>query len=165
MTACENLLFFGRLYGLELARARAQTERYLRMLGLWEHRDDKAGGFSKGMRQEIVIARTPLHQPAIVFLDEPTAGLDREASRMVHDFVKDLRAEGHTIFLTTHNLPKADKLCDQIGIFRNRLLRLDMPAKLRAGLFGPGTRVRLAGDAALGNDGPGAAVCARCGHE
>ncbi len=148
LTAGENLLFFGRLYGLELVRAKAQTERYLRMLGLWERRDDKVGGFSKGMRQKIAIARALLHEPTIVFLDEPTAGLDPEASRMVRDFVKELRAEGRTIFLTTHNLPEADELCDLIGIFRTRLLRLDTPAKLRADMFGRGTRVRLAGDAA-----------------
>jgi ABC-2 type transport system ATP-binding protein len=148
LTAGENLLFFARLYGLDLARATAQTERYLRMLGLWERRDDKVGGFSKGMRQKIAIARALLHEPAIVFLDEPTAGLDPEASRMVRDFVKELRAEGRTIFLTTHNLPEADELCDLIGIFSTRLLRLDSPARLRAALFGRGTRVRLAGDAA-----------------
>jgi ABC-2 type transport system ATP-binding protein len=127
LTAGENLLFFGRVYGLELARANAQTERYLRMLGLWERRDDKVAGFSKGMRQKIAIARALLHEPTIVFPDEPTAGLDPEASRMVRDFVKELRAEGRTIFLTTHNLPEADELCNLIGIFRTRLLRLDTP--------------------------------------
>jgi ABC-2 type transport system ATP-binding protein len=148
LTAIQNLRFFARLYGLSLARVDAQVERYLRMLGLWERRDDNVGGFSKGMRQKIAIARALLHEPAIVFLDEPTAGLDPEASRMVRDFVKELRAEGRTIFLTTHNLPEADELCDLIGVFRSRLLRLDTPAGLRAGLFGRGTRVRLAGDAA-----------------
>jgi ABC-2 type transport system ATP-binding protein len=148
LTAGENLRFFGQLYGLEQARAKGQSERYLRMLGLWERRDDKVGGFSKGMRQKIAIARALLHEPAIVFLDEPTAGLDPEASRMVRDFVKELRAEGRTIFLTTHNLPEADELCDLIGIFRTRLLRLDTPAKLRADMFGRGTRVQLSGDAA-----------------
>jgi ABC-2 type transport system ATP-binding protein len=148
LTAAENLLFFGRLYGLDLERAKAQTDRYLHMLGLWERRDDKVGGFSKGMRQKIAIARALLHEPAIVFLDEPTAGLDPAASRMVRDFVKELRAEGRTIFLTTHNLPEADELCDLIGIFRTRLLRLDTPARLRADVFGRATRVRLTGAAA-----------------
>jgi ABC-2 type transport system ATP-binding protein len=148
LTAWQNLRFFAQLYGLEQPRAATQTERYLRMLGLWERRDDRVGGFSKGMRQKIAIARALLHEPAIVFLDEPTAGLDPEASRMVRDFVKELRAEGRTIFLTTHNLPEADELCDLIGIFRTQLLRLDTPANLRAGLFGRGTQVRLAGDTA-----------------
>jgi ABC-2 type transport system ATP-binding protein len=148
LTAWQNLRFFAQLYGLEQARATAQTERYLRMLDLWERRDDRVGGFSKGMRQKIAIARALLHEPAIVFLDEPTAGLDPEASRMVRDFIKELRAEGRTIFLTTHNLPEADELCDLIGVFRTQLLRLDTPANLRAGLFGRGTQVRLAGDAA-----------------
>ncbi|HEU5102283.1 MAG TPA: ABC transporter ATP-binding protein, partial [Roseiflexaceae bacterium] len=70
LTAIQNLRFFARLYGLDLARADAQVERYLRMLGLWERRDDNVGGFSKGMRQKIAIARALLHEPAIVFLDE-----------------------------------------------------------------------------------------------
>jgi ABC-2 type transport system ATP-binding protein len=148
LTARENLVFFARLYGLDGTRAGAQSDRYLRMLGLWERRDDRVGGFSKGMRQKIAIARALLHEPAVVFLDEPTAGLDPEASRMVRDFIKELRVEGRTIFLTTHNLPEADELCDLIGVFRTRLLRLDSPANLRAGLFGRGTRVRVAGDAA-----------------
>jgi len=148
LSARQNLLFFARLYGIERARAVAQAERYLRMMELWERRDDRVGGFSKGMRQKIAIARALLHEPAIVFLDEPTAGLDPEASRMVRDFVKQLRAEGRTIFLTTHNLPEADELCDLIGVFSSRLLRLDTPANLRAGLFGRGTQVRVAGDAA-----------------
>jgi ABC-2 type transport system ATP-binding protein len=148
LSARQNLLFFARLYGLDAARADAQAERYLRMLDLWERRDDKVGGFSKGMRQKIAIARALLHDPEVVYLDEPTAGLDPEASRMVRDFIKELRAEGRTIFLTTHNLPEADELCDLIGVFRAQLLRLDTPANLRAGLFGSGTHVRLAGDAA-----------------
>jgi ABC-2 type transport system ATP-binding protein len=148
LSAEQNLVFFAQLYDVPLGRATAQTERYLRMLGLWERRDDRVGGFSKGMRQKLAIARALLHEPAVVFLDEPTAGLDPEAARTVRDFVKQLRAEGRTIFLTTHNLPEADELCDLIGIFRTRLLRLDTPANLRAGLFGRGTLVRLAGDTA-----------------
>jgi len=148
LSARQNLFFFARLYGADRAHADAQAERYLRMLGLWDRRDDKVGGFSKGMRQKIAIARALLNEPAIVFLDEPTAGLDPEASRMVRDFVKELRAEGRTIFLTTHNLPEADELCDLIGVFRSQLLRVDTPANLRAGLFGSGTRVRTDGDPA-----------------
>jgi len=153
LSARQNLTFFARLYGADKPRAEAQTERFLRMLGLWDRRDDRVGSFSKGMRQKIAIARALLNEPAIVFLDEPTAGLDPEASRMVRDFVKELSAEGRTIFLTTHNLPEADELCDLIGVFRSRLLRVDTPANLRAGLFGQGTLIRLASE-------PGAWVAA-----
>ncbi len=148
LSARQNLLFFARLYDMADARAAAQAERYLRMLELWERRDDPVGGFSKGMHQKLAIARALLHEPAVVFLDEPTAGLDPEAARTVRDFIRELHAEGGTIFLTTHNLPEADELCDLIGVFRTRLLRLDTPANLRANLFGRGTLVRVAGDAA-----------------
>lgn len=147
LSARQNLVFFARLYDLDARRAEMQVERYLRMLGLWERRDDPVGGFSKGMRQKLAIARALAHDPAVLFLDEPTAGLDPEASRTVREFIKELRAEGRTIFLTTHNLPEADELCDLIAVFRARLLRLGSPAELRAELFGQGTRIRLAGDA------------------
>ena len=148
LSPLQNLVFFGRLYGLATGRARDQAERYLRLMGLWERRDDPVGGFSKGMRQKLAIARALLHEPAVIFLDEPSVGLDPEAARTVRGIIKELRAEGRTIFLTTHNLPEADELCDLIGVFRTRLLRLDTPANLRAALFGHGTVVRLAGEAA-----------------
>jgi ABC-2 type transport system ATP-binding protein len=145
VSAWQNLVFFGEMYDLDRAAAESQAEHYLRMLGLWDRRDDPAGSFSKGMRQKLAIARALLHDPAVVFLDEPTAGLDPEAARTVRLFIRDLRAEGRTIFLTTHNLPEADELCDLVGIFRGRLLRVDTPANLRAALFGRGTRVRVVG--------------------
>jgi ABC-2 type transport system ATP-binding protein len=148
LSAWQNLLFFAGLYGLPDTQANALAERYLRMLELWERRDDPAGGFSKGMKQKLAIARAFLHNPPVVFLDEPTTGLDPEAARTVRDFIKDLRSEGHTIFLTTHNLTEADELCDLIGLFNTRLLRLGSPSSLRAGLFGTGTRMRVVGDAA-----------------
>lgn len=142
--ALQNLIFFGRLYDLTASQARAQAERYLRMFDLWGRHDDPVGGFSKGMRQKVAIARALLHDPAVVFLDEPTAGLDPAAARTVREVIKTLRAEGRTIFLTTHNLPEADELCDLIGVFHTRLLRLDTPANLRAAMFGRGTLLRLA---------------------
>ncbi len=148
LSAWQNLMFFAEMYDLPAERAASQVERYLRLLELWDRRDDKVGGFSKGMKQKLAIARALLHEPQVIFLDEPTAGLDPEAARVVRDFIKQLRTEGHTIFLTTHNLPEADELCDLIGVFRSKLLRLDTPANLRAGMFGSGTQVRVAGDAA-----------------
>ncbi len=148
LSARQNLTFFARLYDLDARTAATQTERYLRLLGLWDRRDERVGAFSKGMRQKLAIARAVLHDPSVIFLDEPTSGLDPEASRVVRDFIKGLRGQGRTIFLTTHNLPEADELCDLVGIFQTRLLRLDTPSNLRASLFGRATNVRVAGPAA-----------------
>ncbi len=147
MSAFENLVYFGQLYDMEKAKATQQAERYLRDLDLWERRDEKVGGYSKGMRQKLAIARALLHDPAVVFLDEPTSGLDPEAARTVLNFIKTLRSEGRTIVLTTHILPEADEMCDVICIFKTQLIRVDTPDRLRAGLFGQGVQVRLAGDA------------------
>src|SRR5258706_14395094 len=101
------------------------------------------------MRQKLAIARALLHEPRVIFLDEPTAGLDPEAARTVRDFIKELRGEGRTIFLTTHNLPEAEELCDLVGIFKVKLMRVAAPANLGQGLFGGGTFVRLASPASL----------------
>ncbi len=147
LSAWQNLLFFAEMYDLPSKRAASQVEHYLRLLDLWDRRGDRVGGFSKGMKQKLAIARALLHEPQVIFLDEPTAGLDPESARVVRDFIKQLRAEGRTIFLTTHNLPEADELCDLIGVFRSKLLRLDTPGNLRAGMFGAGTQVRVVGDA------------------
>jgi ABC-2 type transport system ATP-binding protein len=148
LSAFENLVFFGRLYDLDARRASQQAERYLTDLSLWDRRDEKVGGFSKGMRQKLAIARALLHEPPVVFLDEPTSGLDPEAARTVLNFIKTLRAEGRTIVLTTHILPEADELCDLICVFQTRLIRVDTPENLRAGLFGRGLEVHLTSEAA-----------------
>ena len=94
------------------------------------------GSFSKGMRQKLAIARALLHEPQVVFLDEPTSALDPEAAHLVREFVAELKHEGRTIFLCTHNLDEADRLCDRVAVFRTRLLALDTPAALRRQLFG-----------------------------
>jgi len=129
-----NLEIYANLY--EVKNPKGQVEKYLRMLGLWERRFDEAGSFSKGMKQKLAIARALLHEPRILFLDEPTAALDPEAALLVRDFIADLRKEGRTIFLCTHNLDEADRLCDRIAVFKTHLLALDSPAHLRAELFG-----------------------------
>jgi ABC-2 type transport system ATP-binding protein len=129
-----NLEIYANLY--EVEDPKVQVEKYLSMLGLWERRKDEAGTFSKGMKQKLAIARALLHEPRILFLDEPTAALDPEASHLVHDFISDLRKEGRTIFLCTHNLDEADRLCDRVGVFKTHLLVVDTPANLRSQLFG-----------------------------
>jgi ABC-2 type transport system ATP-binding protein len=134
LSAAYNLEIFANLY--DVKDVRGQVDKYLRMLGLWERRDDEAGTFSKGMKQKLAVARALLHEPRIIFLDEPTAGLDPESAHVVHDFIEELRKEGRTIFLCTHNLDEADRLCDRIGVFKTHLLVVDSPANLRAQVFG-----------------------------
>ncbi len=134
LSAEYNLRIYAALY--EVKDVAGQVEKYLRMLGLWERRFDEAGTFSKGMKQKLAIARALLHEPRILFLDEPTAGLDPESAHLVRDFIAELRKEGRTIFLCTHNLDEADRLCDRIGVFKTRLLVMDTPDKLRNQLFG-----------------------------
>ena len=148
LTALQNLVFFAQLYEVPEKKATEQAGYYLGALGLSERRNDKVGSFSKGMRQKLALARAFMHEPSVVFLDEPTAGLDPEASRTVRQFIRELRREGRTIFLTTHNLPEADELCDLIGVFQTRLLQIGTPAHLRSLLFGHGTIVRTEGNAA-----------------
>ena len=129
-----NLEIYANLY--EVKDPKGQVKKYLSMLGLWDRRQDEAGTFSKGMKQKLAIARALLHEPRILFLDEPTAALDPEASHLVHDFIGELRKEGRTIFLCTHNLDEADRLCDRVGVFKTHLLVVDTPANLRSQLFG-----------------------------
>ena len=129
-----NLKIFASLY--EVKDPAGQIEKYLRMLGLWERRYDAVGTFSKGMRQKLAIARALLHEPRTLFLDEPTAGLDPEAARLVRDFILEIKKEGRNIFLCTHNLDEADRLCDRIGVFKTHLLVVDTPSQLRSQVFG-----------------------------
>lgn len=144
LSAERNLEFFAHLYDVE--DVPRQVETYLRMLGLWDRRREEAGTFSKGMRQKLVIARALLHEPKVLFLDEPTSGLDPEAARLVREFIETLKEEGRTIFMCTHNLDEADRLCDRIAVFNVRLLALDTPAALRRQLFGRSVVFHLAQD-------------------
>ena len=141
LTAVENLGVYAGLYGVDDVAGRVQ--KYLTLLDLWGRRDEPVGGFSKGMQQKLAIARALLHEPPVLFLDEPTSALDPEAARVVRDFVETLRGEGRTIFICTHNLDEADRLCDRVAVIRQRLIRVDTPANLRRSLYGRSVRVRL----------------------
>ena len=142
-SALENLLFFAALFGLSPAVQRDQAERYLRLMGLWDRRTEPVATFSRGMKQKMAIARAAIHEPRIVFLDEPTTGLDPDAARTVREFIAQIRGEGRTVFLCTHNLDEADRLCDRIAFFRRTVIRIDTPAALRAELYGHATEVRI----------------------
>ncbi len=143
LSATANLDFFGRLHGLDGTTRATRIERYLRLFSLWERRDDIAGTFSKGMKQKLAIARALLHEPAVVFLDEPTAALDPEAAFIVREAIEALRRSGRTIVLATHNLDEADRLCDRVAFVRGGLLRIDSPSGLRGSLGGHGVEIGL----------------------
>jgi ABC-2 type transport system ATP-binding protein len=144
LSALRNLQIYARLY--EVSDIDGQVERYLHMLGLWERRQDPVGTFSKGMKQKLAIARSLLHEPRVLFLDEPTAGLDPEAAKLVRDFVEELRGEGRTIFMCTHNLDEADRLCDRIAVFKSQLRVVDTPGGLRRQLYGRQVVIHLASE-------------------
>jgi ABC-2 type transport system ATP-binding protein len=144
LSARTNLDFFGRLYGLDAATRAARIEHHLRLFGLWERRDEVTGTFSKGMKQKLAIARALLHDPSVVFLDEPTAALDPEAAFIVRESIETLRKAGRTIVLATHNLDEADRLCDRIAFVRAGLVRVDSPAALRGALGARSLAIRLA---------------------
>jgi ABC-type multidrug transport system, ATPase component len=144
LSAAANLDFFGRLHDLDATTRATQIERYLRLFSLWDRRDDIAGTFSKGMKQKLAIARALLHEPAVIFLDEPTAALDPEAAYVVREAIEALHRSGRTIVLATHNLHEADALCDRVAFVRGGLLRIDSPAGLRGSHGQSGMEVRLA---------------------
>jgi ABC-2 type transport system ATP-binding protein len=133
LSAWRNLMIYAKLY--EVAEPSVQVEKYLKWLGLWSRRDDSAGTFSKGMRQKIAIARALIHEPPILFLDEPTAGLDPESAKLIRDFIEELKEVGRTIFICTHNLDEADRLCDRIAVFNTQLRVVDTPDGLRRQLY------------------------------
>lgn len=141
LNAVQNLTLYARLY--EVEDVASQIEKYLRLLGLWSRRDEAVGGFSKGMKQRLAIARALLHEPPLLFLDEPTAALDPEAARRVRDFIGEVKGEGRTIFLCTHNLDEADRLADRVGVIKQKLIQVDSPANLRRSLYGRRVVIQL----------------------
>jgi ABC-2 type transport system ATP-binding protein len=143
LSAYRNLDFYGKMYHCPDAQRRESVTRLLKMLGLWERRDDLVGTFSKGMRQKVAIARALVHDPSVIFLDEPTANLDPESSKTTRDFILELKKERRTIFLNTHNLDEAQRICDRIGILNGSLVAVGSPNELRASLWGRKTVVHL----------------------
>ena len=141
LSAWDNLMFFARLYQID--KPEKQAEKYLKLFELWDRKDGAAGSFSKGMRQKLALARALLHEPEILFLDEPTAGLDPEAAKTVRELIESLRTKDRTIFLCTHNLDEADRLCDRIALFKSRLLTVGDPQSLKEKMYGKRTVVHL----------------------
>ncbi|MHB1417475.1 MAG: ABC transporter ATP-binding protein [Chloroflexota bacterium] len=134
LSAEDNLEFYGRVWHIPAAERQARIKELFNHLGLWERRRDQVGTWSRGMKQKLAVARVLLHRPSLVFLDEPTAGLDPVAAAALRDDLENLVAqEGTTVFLTTHNLTEAEKLCGRVGVIREgRLLAVGHPDELRA---------------------------------
>ena len=139
LTAEDNLEFYGRVWRMPAAERQARIKELLTHMGVWERRKERVGTWSKGMKQKLALARAMLHRPALVFLDEPTAGLDVVAAATVRDDLEALAArEGVTVFLTTHNMAEAERLCAQVAVIREgSLVALGDPDDLRARSGGP----------------------------
>jgi ABC-2 type transport system ATP-binding protein len=136
LSAYKNLDFYAKLYQCTESERKEQIEYYLKMFDLWDKKDVAAGTFSKGMKQKLALARVLVHDPKILFLDEPTANLDPEATKMVRDYILELKKENRTIFLNTHMLDEAERICDRVGILNTQLLDIGSPEELRESLLG-----------------------------
>ncbi len=140
LSVFENLECFADLY--EVADPRDRIERALRAVNLTDRAQDAGGTLSKGLRQRVALARALLSDPEVLFLDEPTSGLDPVATREVHDLIDGLRKQGVTIFLTTHRLEEAERLCDRVAILNTTLRTIGRPSELRDRLFAKTLTVR-----------------------
>ncbi len=144
LSAARTLDFYGRLYQVPAAARAERAERLLTMLGLWDRRDVRVRTFSKGMKQRLTIARALIHDPPVLFLDEPTANLDPEGAKTVRDFLLQLKREQRTILLNTHQLAEAERICDRVGIMHTRLIAVGTPDGLRGAAARHATTVQLA---------------------
>jgi len=143
LTAFENLDYYGTLYRRTDTQRKESNEYFLKLLGLWEKRDALAGSFSKGMKQKLARARALVHDPEILFMDEPTANLDPESAKTVREFILELKKQKKTIFLNTHNLDEAQRICDKIGILNTRLMAVGTPEELERSIHGRKTVIQL----------------------
>jgi ABC-2 type transport system ATP-binding protein len=133
LTAWQNLIFTARIYRVSRSEQAARAQELLEAFGLWEKRDVKAEEFSKGMRRRLSIAMAIIHKPALLFLDEPTPGLDAQSARAILDLVRQLNAAGTTVFLTTHQIEEANQLCDRVAIINyGKIAAIDTPERLKA---------------------------------
>jgi len=133
LSAIDNLLFMAQLYGVPRNQRKESAEQLLKMFRLYERKDQPFGTFSRGMRRALTIAAALVHNPKLLFLDEPTVGLDVVAARSLRLLINGLRQHGTTVFLTTHYLEEADLLCDRIAILvKGKIVKIDSPEALKA---------------------------------
>jgi ABC-2 type transport system ATP-binding protein len=132
LSGLENLIFMGQLYGTPRSEHRTRAEELLKTFGLLERKDSKFATYSRGMKRALTIAAALVHKPRLLFLDEPTVGLDVVAARSLRNIIKQLKASGITVFLTTHYLEEADVLCDRIALLvKGKVVAIDSPDRLK----------------------------------
>jgi ABC-2 type transport system ATP-binding protein len=149
LSVWENLYFHGRFFGMDARSARAEATRLLDQFRLSERRDAPVMALSGGMAQRLMVARAVMHRPSVLFLDEPTAGLDPQSRIALWDILGDLHVDGQTILLTTHYMEEADQLCDRVAIIdQGRIVALDTPAGLKRSV-GADTTVQVTADGDL----------------
>lgn len=132
LTAWDNLMFTARLYRVKRNEREGRARELLETVGLWDKRDVKAENFSKGMRRRLSIIMAIIHKPTLLFLDEPTPGLDAQSTRAIWGLIRQLNAEGTTVFLTTHQIEEANQLCDRVAIIdHGQIAAIDTPERLK----------------------------------
>src|SRR5262245_21489122 len=141
LTVRDNLLVYARMYGLP--RPRRAGDEALARFEIGDRGDDRAAQLSKGLKQRVALARSLLHDPRIAMLDEPTSGLDPANAREVRDLILDLRAQGRTVLLCTHNLDEVERVADRVAVLSRRLIALGTPRSLRQKFFAPRVRIVL----------------------
>jgi len=146
MSLADYLDFFGELYGMSKEKRRRRSEELMERFGISGMGGKRLAEFSKGMRQRVALMRALIHDPQILFLDEPTSAMDPHSAKMVRDYIRDLRSSRHTVLLCTHNLAEAESLADRIAIIsQGRIIALGTPRELKRQLLGvPLFELRLA---------------------
>lgn len=133
LSALRNLLLMGELYGIQKRERLKKAENLLKLFGLYDRRNNKVKTFSKGMQQRLIVAMGLINDPKLLFLDEPTAGLDVGSVRLIRELIKEFNSKGITIILTTHNIEEANQLCDRVAIMNHgRIVAIDSPEKLKS---------------------------------
>ena len=137
LSGWNNLMLMAELYGIASSKAKERSESLLRALGLLERKDSLVKTYSKGMKQRLILSMALVSNPEVLFLDEPTTGLDVQSARLIKDLLRSLNAREKTIFLTTHDMDEANQLCDRVAIInKGRIVAIDAPERLRMATSG-----------------------------
>ncbi|MFW6117424.1 MAG: ATP-binding cassette domain-containing protein [Thermoproteota archaeon] len=128
----QNMMLMGKLYGVPKDEREKRSKELLELFGLYDRRENKVKGYSRGMKRRMVLAMAMIHDPSVIFLDEPTAGLDVQSQRLIKNRIREWNKKGKTVFLTTHNIPVANELCDEVAVIHHgKIAVIDTPEKLK----------------------------------